>query len=56
MEDYRPQWFDMPDCVLTEQELRERLEYEKVQLELLRMDYVNSKLRVSQMIDKLHEK
>lgn len=42
-----PNWFNSrPDDSLEEDELRERLEYDKAQLEILEMDVANAKLRV----------
>ena len=58
-----PQWFCKPNDIQTEQDIREVLEYEKVQLELLkkeankrlytpdrlRLDLLHAELRVAQL-------
>ena len=48
-----PNWFGVGTMCLDELELKEKLEYEKAQLEMLRMDIANTELRIASMEDKL---
>lgn len=48
-----PRWFNMPDSSLDEDELREKLEYETAQLEYLKMDIVNTEIRIANLKSKL---
>jgi hypothetical protein len=50
-----PRWFNMPDSSLDEEELREKLEYETAQLEYLKMDIVNTEIRIANIKEKLDE-
>lgn len=51
--EYTPDWFNMPDSCLEEHELREKLEYEVTQRELLKMDIANTELRIAKIVEKL---
>lgn len=44
-----PKWFSAPNDVLTEQDIREQLEYERVQLAMREMDYAQSCMRVKNL-------
>lgn len=48
-----PDWFNVPDSCLEEEELREKLEYEKSQLELLKIDIANTEVRIADIAEKL---
>ena len=50
-----PEWFNVPDSCLEEEELREKLEYEKTQLELLKMDVANTEVRIARLEEKVGE-
>lgn len=50
-----PNWFGVGTMCLDELELKEKLEYEKAQLEMLRMDIVNTEVRIALLEDKLEE-
>ncbi|MDB4028389.1 hypothetical protein N9459_04305 [Flavobacteriaceae bacterium] len=44
-----PNWFGMGTLGLNEEELKEQLEYDRAQLEILQMDIVNAEVRLSTM-------
>ena len=49
-----PNWWGISTIPLDEQELKEQLEYEKAQLEMLQMDVANTEVRMALLQDKLH--
>jgi len=49
-----PNWWGISTIPLDEQELQEQLEYEQVQLEMLKMDVANTEVRMALLQDKLH--
>lgn len=51
--DYRPHWFDLPDSCCSEEELKERLEYERAQLDMLKLDIANTEVRIALLRDKI---
>lgn len=51
--DYKPHWFDLPDSCGSEEELKERLEYERVQLDMLKLDMANTEVRIALLQDKI---
>ena len=49
-----PNWWGTSTIPLDEQELKEQLEYEKAQLEMLQMDVANTEVRMTLLQDRIH--
>ena len=49
-----PTWWNKVEHDCDEQELKERLEYEKAQLDMLKMDVANTEVRMALLQERLH--
>lgn len=49
-----PTWWNKSEHDCGEQELKERLEYERAQLDMLKMDVANTEVRMKLLQERLH--
>ena len=50
-----PRWYTNPNDLMTADDIKEQLEYQKAQAELSYIDYVNAQLRVASLENSLGE-